>query len=60
MIVVSDASAIIALPTINHLHILRELYAEIIIPQAVYQEIVVLGEGRPDAGEILAADWVTT
>ena len=58
MIVVSDASPLIALSTIGELEILRDLYSEIIIPQAVNEEVVVLGAGRPGSDEILEADWI--
>lgn len=58
MIVISDASAIIALATINHLRILKELYTEIIIPQAVFEEIAVAGIDRPGSREIGDADWI--
>jgi predicted nucleic acid-binding protein len=40
MIVVSDTSAITNLIQIDHLWLLRELYQNIIIPQAVYDELV--------------------
>ena len=40
MIVVSDTSAITNLIQIDHLWLLREVYQNIIIPQAVYDELV--------------------
>jgi predicted nucleic acid-binding protein len=40
MIVVSDTSAITNLIQIDHFWLLRELYQNIIIPQAVYDELV--------------------
>lgn len=58
MIVVSDASPLIALATINRLEILRSLYSTIIIPQAVYEEVAITGSGRPGSTEILNADWI--
>lgn len=59
MIVVSDASVIIALSTIGKLDILRELFREIIIPMAVYNEIVIQGSGRPGAEEVQNKHWIT-
>lgn len=40
MIVVSDTSAITNLIKIDHLWLLREVYQNIIIPQAVYDELI--------------------
>jgi hypothetical protein len=58
MLVVSDTSPIINLAVIGYLHLLPELFVEIIIPHAVYQEIVVDGAGEPGAEEISQASWV--
>ncbi len=60
MIVVSDSSPIISLSMIGQLELLRELYQEIILPQAVYQEIVEEGRHRPGFSEVLEADWIIT
>jgi len=46
VIVVSNASPIINLAAIGHLQLLNHLYAKIIIPQAVYDEIAVKGAGE--------------
>ena len=40
MIVVSDTSPITNLLAIQQIHILRQIYGELIIPQAVYSEMV--------------------
>lgn len=58
MSVVSDASPLINLARIGKLDLLRELYGEVIIPEAVWQEIVVTGAGQPGADEIKAAAWI--
>ena len=34
------------------------LYGTIVIPEAVYQEVVVVGHGRPGAAEVEQADWI--
>ena len=39
MIVVSDATPLISLMKINRLDLLEELFAEVVIPQAVYDEL---------------------
>lgn len=43
MIVVSDASPIIALSLIGQLDILKALYGKVEVPQAVYREVTQLG-----------------
>lgn len=59
MIVISDASAIIALSIIGRIDILKELFHEIVIPSAVYREIAIQGSQRPGAAEVKNSDWIT-
>ena len=58
MIVVSDSSPLIALACLSQLELLRILYEEITIPQAVYDEVVQAGEGRQGATAVAEASWV--
>lgn len=58
MIIVSDASPLISFAAIGHLDILRELYSEVLIPEAVYHEISVAGCDAPGAAEIESFDWI--
>jgi predicted nucleic acid-binding protein len=58
MIVVSDTSPIINLAIVDQLDLLRQLYSKVIIPQAVYNEIVVEGVGQAGAEEIERAEWI--
>ena len=58
MIVVSNSSPLIALAKIGKLHILKELFGEIIIPKAVWNEIVVKGKGKPGAEEVETSEWI--
>lgn len=51
-VIVSDSSPIIHLSKIGELNLLKELFGEIIIPEAVYRESVTEGKGRKDADEI--------
>jgi len=60
MKVVSNASALINLARIGKLDLLRELYGQIIIPQAVWREVVVEGDGQPGADEVKSASWIKT
>jgi uncharacterized protein len=57
MIVVSDTSPIINLAAIGHLDLLHQLYGDILVPSAVYQEIVVTGAGLPGATEVQTLSW---
>jgi predicted nucleic acid-binding protein len=60
MSVVSNASALINLARIGKLNLLRELYGELVIPEAVWHEVVVEGTGQPGADEVQAAAWIKT
>lgn len=58
MIVISDASILINLAIIKHLELLKALYGKVVIPDAVFNEIVVKGAGKPGAQEIPMLDWI--
>ncbi|MCX7839989.1 MAG: DUF3368 domain-containing protein [Anaerolineae bacterium] len=58
MIVVSNATPLIALAKINHLTLLQELFGSILIPQAVYNEVVTYAPERPGAIEVQQASWI--
>jgi predicted nucleic acid-binding protein len=58
VIVVCNATPLIALAKINRLTLLPELFGAILIPQAVYSEVVILPPDRPGAAEIQQAEWI--
>lgn len=61
MTVVSDTSVLIHLARIDRFGLLRQLYSEITVPEAVWRETAVEGEGRPGASELKSArtsSWV--
>ncbi len=58
MIIVSDTSPIINLAIIGELRLIKAIFNKVIIPHAVYHEIVIAGAGLPGAIDILNADWV--
>lgn len=60
MIVVSDTSPITSLAGIGQLELLRLLYSKVIIPQAVYNEMVGAGKTVPGASEVQTLDWIET
>jgi predicted nucleic acid-binding protein len=53
--IVSNASPLIGLVRIGKLELLRQLYDELIIPEAVCHEIVIEGAGQPGADDVQAA-----
>lgn len=57
MRVISNTSPIINLAAIGQLGLLRDLFGEVVIPQAVFDEIVIRGEGKPGALEVAARTW---
>ena len=58
MSVVSNASPLISLARIGKLDLLRQLYDELFIPEAVWHEVVIEGVGQPGADEVKAATWI--
>lgn len=58
MSIVSNASPLIHLAYVGHLDILRALYGEVLIPEAVWQEVVVKGSSQPGSKEVQEADWI--
>lgn len=60
MIVVADSSVLIGLSAIGQLHLLRVLLSEeIVIPPAVWSEVVEHGGGRPGAIQIKSSAWIS-
>lgn len=58
MKVVSNTSPLINLARIGHLNLLPSVFGRLLIPEAVWQEAVIDGEGQPGAKEIRQADWI--
>ena len=59
MKVVSNTSVLIGLSSIGLLHLLRDRFPEgILIPEAVWTEVVVEGGDRPGAQEVSEANWI--
>jgi len=56
--VVSNASPLINLARIDQLDLLPRLYGELLIPEAVWEEVVIEGAGQPGADEVKAATWI--
>ncbi len=57
-IVIADSSCLIGLCKINKLFVLEKTFESILIPEAVYHEVVIKGKGRPGAEEVKNSDWI--
>lgn len=55
MVVIADTTPLINFSTLRELRILKALFAKVIIPEAVFQEIVVEGASYPSAAELQRA-----
>jgi hypothetical protein len=53
--IVSDSSPLISLARIGELDLLHRLYGELLIPQAVWHDVVVKGAGQPGFEEVKSA-----
>jgi len=60
VIVVSDTSPITNLAAIGQLDLLRQLYTSIVIPVAVYNEMVAVDRLVPGAVEVQILSWIQT
>ena len=59
MIIVSNAGPLIALARIGKLDLLKQ-FMQIYIPNEVYEQVVVKGEGKPGSTEVKESDWFIT
>jgi uncharacterized protein len=58
MSIVSDASPLINLARVDQFDLLFAFYGRIVVPQAVYDEVVVRGRGRDGSREVQGASWI--
>jgi hypothetical protein len=58
MIVVADASPLIALARIGRLELLRALFGTLVLPNAVWREVTEAGRDKAGAATVLLADWI--
>jgi uncharacterized protein len=59
VIVVADAGPLIHLAAIGQLDLVHRLSPEVLVPQAVFDEVVIVGAGLPGALEVKTAPWLT-
>lgn len=60
MIIVSDTSPISNLAAIGRLDLLQQLYGTVVIPLAVYQEIINSGSTDPATLAVQNLNWIQT
>lgn len=48
------------LAAIGHLSLLEQLYGRVLIPEAVFTEIAVVGAGQPGSTEVQTLAWIET
>ena len=58
MIVVADSSPLIAMGRIGQLEILHAVFGQLLVPEAVWQEVVEAAAEKPGSSEIAAAYWI--
>lgn len=58
MLVVADSSPLIALCRIGRLELLRELFGRLILPDAVWREVIESHPEKTGAAEIITASWI--
>jgi predicted nucleic acid-binding protein len=58
MIVVSDTTPIISMLKINKLHLLNKLFGEILIPNAVYNELTTSKKFKEEANQIKECNFI--
>jgi len=58
MLVVADSSPLIALCRIGRLELLHDLFGQLVVPDAVWQEVVASHPGKAGVAEIAKATWI--
>jgi predicted nucleic acid-binding protein len=58
MNVVVNATPLITLALVGQLSLLREMFDAVIVPRAVYEEVVIDGYDQPGAAELAQASWI--
>ncbi len=56
--IVADTGPIIAFARLDRLNLLRQVVESLVIPDAVYEELVGRGRQRPGATEVIQGAWI--
>jgi len=57
-VIVSNATTLITFARAGQLGLLRQAIKRLVIPEAVYEDVVLKGTGKPGAEEVKTADWI--
>ena len=55
---VVNVPPLIALARVDQLALLNQLFDEVLVPPAVYQEVTVQGVNLPGAALVMQSDWI--
>lgn len=58
MKVICNSTPLISLSSIEHLHLLHELFGEITIPEKVFSEVVVAGSEKYGSSDVKECTWI--
>ena len=58
MSIVADSGPILSFARANRLELLHQIIGDLTIPDAIYEEIVILGAGKPGSTEVQGASWI--
>jgi predicted nucleic acid-binding protein len=56
--IVADAASVIAFARLGRLALLQHIVGELVVPEAVYDDLVVKGRGKPGAAEVAESTWI--
>jgi predicted nucleic acid-binding protein len=56
--VVVNATPLIALSLVEHLDLLPQMFSEVLVPSAVYEEVAVQGRDKPGGRAFTGVDWI--
>src|SRR5919108_3933867 len=58
MNIVADSGPILSFARANRLDLLHKVIGELVIPDAVYEDIVIQGAGKPGSEEVKQSSWI--
>ncbi|RJP33931.1 MAG: DUF3368 domain-containing protein [Candidatus Omnitrophota bacterium] len=58
MTVVADTGPIISFARSGNEYLLRQIFSDILIPEAVYAEVVIKGRGKPGVSLVQGSPWI--
>jgi predicted nucleic acid-binding protein len=58
VIIVSDTSSLMNLAVVGHLQLLHQLYATVLIPEAVWNELTALSSQHPEVATVQTLTWL--